>query len=807
MWCCLNKTLVNILILGFYNRGNTGDEMYKISLRKILGNYDPSTIITFLCMDDCNRIPNGTDIVICGGGDIINPYFMEKAKVLLTDFKGRTYALSVGIPYPDGTSYLYMFDHVFVRSKTDYDFACVAVGKRNVTFMTDACSVLTIDSYASVLSKNNNTRHVTPRLGICLAQPIVSSQAEIIDNLSIILNAVHQQHPDMQIHLIPFNYFKMNKDECDIIPNCRLAELLHRGAGNCGSGGGRVVVNHIDITSPEHVVAVIRQMDVCVCMRYHSAVFAKRSILIAHTPKMKKLALDRGEVIHKVSLNLIKVINNAFTPQLIANRPSVKSISHVPIEFINNIIFSPSHRVSLLVPKHKLTMSYEQVIEVISRYPICPHLICYILTGSVNSKFVWGLEQTLNKDHSQKVLEEAIMYLYDEVKRKQEQEAKLPREYCPDVVVDRSLGFIEMHPDLGFESYHRSGWPFAVKGLLNAARNNGKETVFFDPYVDKTFHWGYNTFSHMGLIPYQKKWAGVIHHTFWPHAGPNHCGKLFKNKLFVTSLKHCVCLIALSETLAKALRMALGEIGFGHVPVKVVMHPTEFGIRPWNPRKYFPVKQQSLAYIPSLNLGHILDKVDRGDWEMEKPRYSRAHTAILGDELYHLRSIVQIGDWLRDPDGIIDLPLDPELDFVKKILCATGKAADRTSSSTCGVVLPIIPKLNVDIEYIDYVTNDKYDDLLTSSVVFLKLWDCSAVNTVIECIARNTPIVVNRLPAVEEVLGADYPGLWDTLEQAAAICEDDAIIDACHKHLIALSKSQFHIEQFVKNVMNAIFTV
>ena len=113
----------------------------------------------------------------------------------------------------------------------------------------------------------------------------------------------------------------------------------------------------------------------------------------------------------------------------------------------------------------------------------------------------------------------------------------------------------------------------------------------------------------------------------------------------------------------------------------------------------------------------------------------------------------------------------------------------------------------MDIEYIDYVTNDKYDDLLTSSVVFLKLWDCSAVNTVIECIARNTPIVVNRLPAVEEVLGADYPGLWDTLEQAAAICEDDAIIDACHKHLIALSKSQFHIEQFVKNVMNAIFTV
>ena len=35
--------------------------------------------------------------------------------------------------------------------------------------------------------------------------------------------------------------------------------------------------------------------------------------------------------------------------------------------------------------------------------------------------------------------------------------------------------------------------------------------------------------------------------------------------------------------------------------------------------------------------------------------------------------------------------------------------------------------------------------------------DASAVNTIIECKVRNTPVIVNRLPAVVEILGENYP--------------------------------------------------
>lgn len=101
---------MNILVLGFYDRKNIGDESYKISIPLLLGN---RCKITFKCMDDVYEIPKNTDIVICGGGDIINEYFMEKAVNILNNFNGVVYALSVGIPYSQNKRYLHLFDHVF----------------------------------------------------------------------------------------------------------------------------------------------------------------------------------------------------------------------------------------------------------------------------------------------------------------------------------------------------------------------------------------------------------------------------------------------------------------------------------------------------------------------------------------------------------------------------------------------------------------------------------------------------------------------------------------------------------------------
>jgi hypothetical protein len=88
-----------------------------------------------------------------------------------------------------------------------------------------------------------------------------------------------------------------------------------------------------------------------------------------------------------------------------------------------------------------------------------------------------------------------------------------------------------------------------------------------------------------------------------------------------------------------------------------------------------------------------------------------------------------------------------------------------------------------DIEVMEYVPHEQYDDLLANNIAFLWLYDAAACNTVLECLIRGTPILVNRLPALEEYLGEDYPFFYETLDGANAKVEDRGLIEAAHAHL------------------------
>lgn len=81
------------------------------------------------------------------------------------------------------------------------------------------------------------------------------------------------------------------------------------------------------------------------------------------------------------------------------------------------------------------------------------------------------------------------------------------------------------------------------------------------------------------------------------------------------------------------------------------------------------------------------------------------------------------------------------------------------------------------------VSNNEYDELLSENIVFLDLWASTTNNTILECIIRNTPILVNPLPAVIEHLGKDYPFYFNNLEEAAAKAEDLDCISKTYEHL------------------------
>jgi hypothetical protein len=74
--------------------------------------------------------------------------------------------------------------------------------------------------------------------------------------------------------------------------------------------------------------------------------------------------------------------------------------------------------------------------------------------------------------------------------------------------------------------------------------------------------------------------------------------------------------------------------------------------------------------------------------------------------------------------------------------------------------------------------------------------DATANNTVVECIVRHTPILVNPLPAVVEYLGTEYPFYFDSLPEAARKAEDNGCVRAAHQYLAEMPKRQFSGEYF-----------
>ena len=125
----LQEQKIKILCFGWYNKGNCGDESYKVSFSKLFNNCDID-FVDRINPNECQKY----DLIILGGGNIVDkPYLRELNKIKNKDI----YAFSVGVPNKIDIEDLSKIKHIYVRDIKSKEYL-EKIGYLNTTFCPDA---------------------------------------------------------------------------------------------------------------------------------------------------------------------------------------------------------------------------------------------------------------------------------------------------------------------------------------------------------------------------------------------------------------------------------------------------------------------------------------------------------------------------------------------------------------------------------------------------------------------------------------------------------------------------------------------
>ena len=824
-----------VLVIGYYDRKNIGDEAYKLALPLVLKTIKS---IRFVCSDDIDKIPDDVTTVICGGGDIINDYFMKKIQDLLKSFTGRVYAVSVGIPYTDAVKYLHVFDHIFARSSTDYQIACQEVGEDNVSICQDITACIPVKVAIRKF-------HRKIRVGLCLAQPYFYAnpyKQRLIDSLANVLARLYYERVDIEYHFLTFNYDDTHQ-ECDKIINASLAEQL--------SHLHVPYSVHDNIITPMDMLTFFNLLDVTLCMRYHSVMFsaitntrfvplyisskiknllgelnydAKYCVEMAHDTSYKPISINQSQLYHALTFACDNVsyssplVRNAFDEifnKIVREKKYVHLLITDKLRSFEDVLISI--RRALIKYLHLDPTSFDDVLTTKAPLPIgdkealdVARFICFIISGKTHHPCVWGLASKLTEQDF--VLYDSIKYIWDTCRVSHEQ-CENSHSYYPRLATfnRRALINLDYVFQSDFSQFHRSGWSYVTGGLMNldATHIMRKSDVLLDTYVDRTFHWGYPIVKYLNMVPYVKPWYGFVHHTFNTEHSEFNCFKLLANGDFIESLKCCKGLLCLSQYLANQFKVELDKLQIT-VPIYTLYHPMEFVDKVFTMNNFITNKNRKVVQIGAwlrnpYSIYELPLPSNGGPLKLTK-------VALKGKEMDQyfpppgfdvcLKDVLIDHDWFAKPSD------DPccrdnicRDNICRDTMCRPGNSS--INKYCKGLYDHIIKQLN-SVVILDKLSNEDYDTLLSENIVFLNLVDCSAVNTVVEGIVRNTPIIVNKLPPLIEILGPKYPGFYDSIEEAEDICSDMANIRQIYNYLAKLDKERYRLENFIDEIQNII---
>ena len=820
---------MKVLCIGFFDRGNFGDQLFAWLYTKCFPEFTIASIETLTV-----NIMKQHDTVLLAGGDILNDYFMAKLVNLLemSNFSGTVHALSSGIPYSEKPTNLKtmmsIFDSVLVRSQRDYTW-CTSVYDKveyhpDVSIFTQELLDNQIVDVSTLLPWGKRKKII-----MTVAQPFYESSNDKTRFLSsmcdIIKTLINKENG--HVYFIPFNTYTSSTKECDYYLQDLLMDALDEDIKEH-------VTNVKRDFSMEEMFAIFKSMDLGVHMRYHAHMFSIITglsfVSLGKTPKTINLLRDVGlpteyswshnnatdshyfaygkvpesrgqhqplfeKYISKYTLQKYKshvYETIAKSQSKTRTRPIHTSVLNV-VKYLRNkcplLDYSDDAWVQRILTEKgtigKMIDSYE-IQQVDSGF--LASLILYYLLGAPFPEYHYGLSQKIiGKDF---MASRELQWIHNDYMAKQQrlsstmvsqsdilQKQVLSSQGQP-CDINMNLSYVNAND---FNGLHRSGWPFVMSSLKHL--DSPTSNIIFDNYVDRTFHWCHDIYSHVGLIPYKTPWIGVIHHTMDQTYSDYNTTRLLENPTFIESLKVCKGIIVLSEYLRAQLSKALPAI-----PIVSIKHPTD------------------------LSIMHRFD--------------------------YHSFSenpaVVQVGAWLRDNYGIYALspnetwmkkkvlrgknmnhhfcPPDMRIEIDKSVLSMSSPhdthldISQYTNKFISGM-LKHLHEQYLSVQELSTLSNEEYDLLFTNHIVFLNLVDASAVNTVIECIARHTPILINRHPAVVEYLGEDYPLFYDSMAQANRLVCDMTRIKEAHDYLKQMYKGELKCDHFVYRLTKFVSSV
>ena len=793
-----------LLVLGYYGRKNLGDESYITLMPKFFPNYS----LSFISTDDLNFISESDYYgVIVGGGDIINEYFNSKIKNFLDKFNGPRIAFSIGVPFQSLINHEYFdhFDSVYVRNFEDISAIQKIIGNDRVNFTPDIGFSLS----QTVFEKREN------KVGVFLVGNIMRFP-NIVKNLSKIILEISK---DSEVV-----FYCFNPDEDVEISNKIMENVKSESEG---------AVISVDSNSYNNVemINIISKLKFSLCMRYHAHVFSIASntniFSISATRKTRSLMKtgNLSQFQYEIPLNdycsptdefdyrstkkiydEIKVSENTTEKYNRENRLLLKSMKQQDFFISCKPI---SERIQLLLEKKDVSNA--------------ARLLSYETTGQPDSSFNYGLiEKLLDVDVKSltsiyNVVKEFSSYfrglsiIKDIIQKGKDELRQL-------ISPLKSNLFVDLNEYASYKDAHRGGWYLACEKLASFNRFNEiglPKGIICDMYLDRTFHWASNYMKIINKIPYTAPWCGFIHHTSDNSYENNYnINFMFDNEDFLISLNTCVGLFALTKSLKSVIEEKLMILG-KNIKVLDFTHPVD------NPTVLFNVRRFQESVPKIINIGAWMRNPFTIYTTKLDPRFYHLKYALKGKDMNQyfppdsLEFSVGVVNYVQEYNEITPiLPCRPSTTpvtiWMKSLMeWLLGKNVKTTyfdgilyfeSQVDYEFYRVEIPKMLSSVSVIEYLNNNLYDQMLSEFVVFLDLFDASAVNTILECIIRNTPVIVNRIPGTVDLLGENYPLFYNNAEDLETIGYQKIFL--ANKYLKNLNKDKYQIDYFVKDVIS-----